>query len=140
MILFEYSDDYARKFGDIAEIKLSDRLFPDQMIRGWEWVIEQIEKGYDENIYELDYDLSCYREPIEEMISDDELDTFSEHQEFKKFISELDHKFLELTQVNPRVESLDDLKWWEKRLLKYGKEIYREHLEEEQKILVKIIE
>ncbi len=139
MVTFEYSDDYARKFGDVAEIKFSKRFFPDQCIRGWEYLIEEIEKGYNWESYELDYDVG-HRETADFFLNENSLNNFPEHQEFKKLISELDTKFLNLTQVNPRLESFDELYWWEKRLLKYGGEKYREYLDEQELSMVKLKE
>ena len=132
MILFEYSDDYARKFGDIAEIKFSKRFFPDQCIGGWEGLVEQIEKGYNWEPEELDFDLDGIRGVAEYFLDHELLVNFSEHQKFGEIILKLDKKFLSLTLLNPRLESFDDFPWWQKRLLKNGGERYTEFLLEKE--------
>lgn len=122
----EYSDEYGRKFGDLAERQLSKRVFPNDFIEEWSGLIETVEGGYCYSHIDLDYDLESIREPIDTFLVDDVLNTYPEHETFINIIQQLDQQYLALTQELPQWKSKG--KWWESRILKSACKEYADFL------------
>lgn len=120
---FEYSDDYARAFGDLAEGQFRNRFFPKEAAEGWESLIQAIRKGYDDVPPEYDHDVQTARDPLGSFLVDDTLNKFPEHQVFKQIIDELDKQFIALTQVRPESEH-NSREWWNNRVPKHAGRAY----------------
>ncbi|MEO5673100.1 MAG: hypothetical protein ABIQ74_00500 [Chitinophagales bacterium] len=132
---FEYSNEYARAFGDLAERLFRVRFFPKEAVEGWRWLVNEVKNGYDDVPPEYDNDLDTTRDPLDTFLVDDTLNNFPDHETFKQFIQQLDREFKELTQVHPKWEQ-DRRKWWNNRVPKYAGREYVEffHSDELKKI------
>jgi hypothetical protein len=111
---FEYSDEYALKFGDFVESKIGKRLFANDLLKFWDDTVQQLESGWEDYYIEFDNDIFL-RSIIETCIRSSELNALSEHKQFVTFISQLDSGFISGTQEHFWSISLE---WWNKRLPK----------------------
>ena len=138
---FYYSDEYGRMFGDVTE-RQGWRVFPNDLLARWESVLDDIRQGYQDNIYELDYDLHHSRGYIEMTLEDEVLNTFEEHAVFKAFIQKLDTEYRNLTQECPSLHDVTS-SWWERRILRSAGKYYVETLPPSVKnagLIIKVID
>lgn len=115
---FEYSDDYAIKFGNFTEIHFQQKEFANDLIQSWQSLVESLDEPYDDILDEFLFDISSLRGTIELCISEKSLDAFNDHQIFKQQIATLDNTFVVFTQEHPEWKHLTNFKWWEKRIPK----------------------
>src|SRR5690349_10954979 len=74
---------------------------PESLLKGWEGMIAACKKGYEDNIYEYDNDISI-REHIELLLSSEILKEYPEFHEFSEAVKSLDTKFSELLQKDAK--------------------------------------
>ncbi len=123
---YEYSDDYCRRFADVAESNFLVRMYPNDTIDGWHRLVESLNEGYDDVPPEFDSDIYI-REWIEIFIIEKSLIPFPEHIHFQECIKQIDFKFLEVTQVHPQ-HNTKKSKLWEFRLPLIATKTYIEFL------------
>lgn len=137
---FEFSDDYCRKFADLAELHFKIRLFPEERVEFSGRFVRFIRDGFDDIREDYDNYLSGARGYIDLLIDSEELKKFAKHLIFVNSVNRVDCEFIELTQEwNPHYAA----KWWEKRIPKFAKKDYVESWEPESSelgIIINIIE
>ena len=115
---FEYSDDYATKFGDFTEINFEERTFANDLIESWQSLVESLTKPYNDVLEEFSFDVSSLRESIDLCINEKSLADFDDHKIFEEKIILLDKVFINLTQEHPDWQNFINFNWWEKRVPK----------------------
>jgi hypothetical protein len=122
----------------LFHVKTSKHFFPNDLVKRWESILKEIIEGYNYVEPELDHDLFI-RDVIEKLITDNELDKYSEHQIFKTQIFSVDEKIKELVFPNPKHEGKENINWWQIIILKKGGPVYAEDIKTLYNIDIKIV-
>ena len=93
---------------------------PKEIIEAWASIVETVQDGYNDVEPELEHDL-LIRNKIENLIEDQELKQFQDHEMFKNQIFELDDKLKNLIFINPKIKRRPDTKWLDFIILKKGR-------------------
>lgn len=129
---FDYSDDYAIKFGDYTESVFEERVFANDLINSWQQLIQMTESGYSFCLEEFIFDVTEIRGGIEQCIIEKSLLDFQDHKIFIENIQKLDLDFISVTQKHPSWINFTEFSWWEKRVpKKVTKDFFETEIEEE---------
>jgi hypothetical protein len=89
---------------------------PFDLIDGWAQMVDQVEEGYDDNIYEYLNDLSV-RQRIEDLLHDESLRDVEQMEWVRAQVSEIDARFRSLVRPEPVP---GNSRWWETHLPAYA--------------------
>jgi len=102
----------------VAEYGWAQRLSPGQVVDRYKHVIELVEAGYDDNIYELHEDFAV-RGLIEWLLHNELLLRFEEFGWVREQVSELDNRLRSVLQPDPVAPDIQR-PWWEAHAPRYG--------------------
>jgi hypothetical protein len=87
---------------------------PVQVIERWKQLVELVEEGYPDNIYEYSNDLAI-RDLIETLLHDEQLREFEQLAWFRDQVRGLDTRFAAVLAPDP-VDSTPGTPWWRARV------------------------
>jgi hypothetical protein len=85
-----------------------------QLVEAWDRLVEQVEEGYDDNIYEYTNNLFV-RDLIDQAIADPILKRFPQVRALRERVAPIDERFRAATQDGVDMGSDDD-PWWRRRV------------------------